>query len=139
MPKHQLTPIESNSMKIIYPVKHLFATTLLAPLIYAIYDPLIFRGTKVWDIYLIFFVSGVLFSIPMFLIYYLVYRGLNTTHLRQLLKKLLLNTSAIIGIFLTLKIIQGSMVNSLFFSYSIALIITSLLINMPRENKLPTT
>src|SRR5687768_15939907 len=127
-------------MKINYPVKHLFATTLLAPLIYAVYDPSIFRGTKVWDMYLFFFGSGVLFSLPVFLIYYFMYKGLNTTSLGQLLKKVLLNTFAILGIFLTLKIIQGSMVNALIITYSIALTITSLFINMPgKENDLPIT
>ena len=72
-----------------------------------------------------------------YIFYYLIYRGLNNTSLRQLLKKLLLNVAAILGIFLTLKIIQGSMIDSLIFSYSIALIITSLLINMPGEKELP--
>jgi len=127
-------------MKVNYPLKHLFATTLLSPLIFGIYDPSIFRGTKVWDMYLIFLASGVLFSLPAFLIYYLLYIQLNKTPLHQVVKKVLLNAIGIFGIFVTLKIVQGTMANSLIVSYSIALIVTSVFINMNRREKaLPTT
>jgi len=135
---HAKTSFLKGLRKVNYPVKHLLATALLGPVFYAIYDPSDFYGTKIWDMYLIYFISGLLFSLPTFFFYYLIYRGLYTLSWRPLYKKLILNMVAIFGVFLTLKIIQGSMIDSLIVTYSLTLILTSLFIKMPvGENAKP--
>lgn len=120
----------------IYPIRHFLATLLIAPLISAIYAVGDFAEDVAPDImetlrniietYPLFLVFGFAFALPVFILYYLSYNLLVKTSLPAIAIKLLLNTEAIAGLMITLKLIGGTFVPTAILFYSIAVIISSL-------------
>jgi hypothetical protein len=118
-----------------YPFKHWIATVMIGPIplmtdvIFQSQDKLI--GFFQIYLYLIFF--GLIFSTPTFVIYYLTFT-LFRKRISGWIAKVLLNILALTGIFVGVKIIVGSLIDSISLSYSFAVIFSSLLIKINNEN-----
>lgn len=123
-------------MKLPYPIKHFLATLLIGPCIPVFYEtgssveggnPGILQTLRdLIETYPLFLMFGFVFALPAFIIYYLVYRAFIRTTLPSLAIKMLLNTVAIAGLIITLKLIFDSYIPTAIISYSIAVIISSL-------------
>jgi hypothetical protein len=115
-----------------YPIKHFLATLLIAPLISVFYvgqdsAPDIPETLgNIIETYPLFLIFGFAFALPVFILYYLFYKLLIKTSLPDIAIKLLLNTEAIAGLLITLKLIGGTFVPTAMIFYSIAVIISSL-------------
>lgn len=115
----------------IYPIRHFLVTLLIAPLISVFYtagnaapDLLETLGNML-ETYPLFLILGFVFALPVFILYYLSYKVLIKTSLPAIAIKLLLNTEAIAGLMITLKLIGGTFVPTAILFYSIAVIISS--------------
>lgn len=112
-----------------YPVKLWLTTVVTGPLLPAIYEVL--RSSQkdaasYLHIYPLFFLFGLFYSIPTFLLSYLVYNSMIKRTQSSLAIKTLLNLAIIAAVFLTFWIIGGSMAPTLSIAYSAAAVISSL-------------
>lgn len=114
-----------------YPIKHFLATLLIAPLISVFYTAgnaapdLLETLGNIIETYPLFLIFGFAFALPVFILYYFSYKVLIKTSLPNIAIKLLLNTKAIAGLLITLKLIGGTFVPTALMFYSIAVIISS--------------
>ena len=109
---------------------HWGLTILLAPFISQIIDYFIGNDPhqvagllKVYPITLLF---SIIFSIPTFLIYYLIFLLLAKSRINLLLSKIILITFTVLGIYITQRLIDESMSKDIIVSYSISSIFVGL-------------
>ena len=116
-----------------YPVKHFLATILLAPILFIIYELTIFKSAVSADIYFTLVILSFGFALPTYIVYHNFYVQLKNRTIRPGFQKLILNGIALMGVVITMKILNGP--DSPFFNpftliYSIAVLLTSLLFNL---------
>lgn len=114
-----------------YPFKHWFATLALAPLMLfglaLIKDPGGFSDDAPgW--YAIYFAAGIFFSFPTFIIYYIGYVLLERKKIAPVFIKIILNAEAILGVYITLNFIGGSLSPDLYIPYFVSVIVSSFFI-----------
>jgi Sec-independent protein secretion pathway component TatC len=89
--------------------------------------------------YILFVAFGFVYSLPVFLLYLLLFNLLIKKTASILIIKTVLNLTAIIGVFVTIKLIEGTMMTpTLALHYAIALIICSLIYKVKIQNTADT-
>lgn len=111
-----------------YPYKHWLTTLTIAPLMIMIYDFL--NGNNNFNdaigIFVLFVIFGFLFSLPVVVLYLLLFTILIKRVDSVLLIKIILNVFTILGVLLSIKTIGGTMMTpALSMHYSVALILCS--------------
>lgn len=83
---------------------------------------------------ILFFLYGILFSLPMLIVYILLYKILIKRIKSTLMIKAILNTVTICGIFITISVIGGtSMTPNLALFYSVVLIVCSFIFKIKKQ------
>jgi hypothetical protein len=91
------------------------------------------KDLEMFALYPIFLIMGLVYSIPLFLIFYITFRLFVQKIPSTLAIKVFLNILLVIEVFITFKIISGSEALSLSISYSIAVIISSIFLRLGRD------
>lgn len=111
-----------------YPFKHWVTSLAVGPLGLFIQD-MVSGNNNLNDavgIYILFVGFGIAFSLPVFLLYLLLFNLLTKNVNTVLPVKTILNLIAIIGVFVTIKLIGGTMMTTtLALYYSVALFVCS--------------
>jgi hypothetical protein len=107
-----------------YPFKHWLTTLVFGPILFTLYYE-INNLSNLFELYILTFSYGALFSLPAFLIYLIAFNLLKRSKLSDFLIKVYLNTGTIIGIFITLYIAIDTIFSEVGISYSIALVLSS--------------
>lgn len=122
-------------MKPFYAVKHWLLTLLIAPIPLVLYS--LFIDHKDLSASLIYiplvFTYSLLFSLPVFVLYFIVCSMIKTIQ-SPILTKVLLNTMVVAGIIATLFIIGGSAKFNILFYYSTMVFVCSLFLKIKRED-----
>jgi hypothetical protein len=124
-----------------YPYKHWLTSLAVAALILFIID--IISGNnnlnEAIGMCMLYVIFWFVFSIPVFIIYLLLFNLLIRKTISVLIIKTLLNSITIIGVFITIKLIGGTMMTPKFASYySIILIICSFFYEIKKQNQADT-
>lgn len=123
---------QTEEMNLEYPIKHWLTSLTLGPLIMIIYDMV--DNSKLMNdaggIFFLFLVFGLLFSLPLLVLYALTYNFLTKNIKSNLMIKVILNLLGVLGIVITFSLIKGSMTVMASVFYSIGLIIASLFYNI---------
>ena len=126
-------------MDTFYPVKHWLLTLAVGPVVVSIYEFFLSNDTSVFfllEAYPPFLIIGFIFSIPMLLVYYLLFYFLISKPLTTLITKSILNLITIAGIFVTFIVVGGSTAPDYSISYSIAVVICSWFIKIKNSESL---
>ena len=84
-------------------------------------------------------IFGFIFSIPVFILYLLLFNILIRRTISALLIKTILNSITIVGIFITIKLIGGTMMTPEFaLYYSIILVVSSFFYKIKKQNTADT-
>ena len=120
-----------------YPYKHWLTTLAVGPLILIIQD-IFFGNNNLNDsigIYMLFLVFGLFFSLPAFAFYLLLFNLIIRKTNSTFIIKTVLSLTTIVGVFVTIKLIGGTMMTPKLASYySVALIICSLFYKIKKQN-----
>lgn len=113
-----------------YPFKHWITSLVLGPLfefIYALFYNSNFKlSTDIISIYILYLIFGLVFSLPVFVCYLILFNVLIKKRVSTKMIKILLNLLAIVSMFFLIKSIGGTaMTTSLCISYSIGILICS--------------
>lgn len=115
-------------MNLAYPLKHWLTSLSIGPLMMIIYDA--FSSSKLMNdafvTCLLFVTFGLFFSLPVFILYVLVYNRIIKTDQSNLTIKIILNIIGVIGVVTTFSVIKGSITMVASICYSIALITGSI-------------
>ena len=121
-----------------YPYQHWILTIIFGPFLWILYE-IIFIGQKAGSMFEGIFAIiavGLIYSIPILAINALVFQLLIKITSSIFLIKFILITIGVAGIIVSLKLLGGTLVLKLMFSYSISLIISGLLIRLEIKEKL---
>ena len=125
-----------------YPYKHWLTSIAVGPLIYMTYESFVTENSTFNDFigtYILFLTFGLLLSLPVLILYLLLFSLLIKTIRSTLIIKTILNITTIVGIAFTIKLIGGTlMTSSLVAFYSIALIISSFIYKIKKQNSADT-
>src|SRR5438105_3640592 len=104
----------------LFPFRHWLASLTIAPLLLFIFKAI--RSTieysgDTFGLYIVFVAIGFLFSFPTFVVYYFLYLFLVKKRTSPLLIKIILDAEAILGMFITLKLLGGSSISDLYAPY----------------------
>ena len=119
-------------------IGHWAFTLLIAPLMSQAID--YFYGTNphqivgLLEIYPITLLFSIAFSLPTFLFYWTCFYFLSKRDVYFVVAKLILIVISCLGIFITQKIIKGSMSNDIIIAYSVTSIIVGFILNL-KETK----
>ena|SRR5260221_7627604 len=116
-----------------YPLIHWLITLVIGPLIYYLHDVLFLNVKYVFsdfEMFFLFFLFGMFSSLPVLAIYYFVFKVFSKRVTSNLLFKLILNSIIILCVFITFRILNGSLELELSIVYSIAVIIGSLFLKI---------
>jgi hypothetical protein len=110
-----------------YPLKHWATTLSIGPLLAIIYDSISNSGliTGGIQIYFLFVIYGVVFSLPVLLLYTLMFNWITKTNKSDIVIKTFLNVFTIGGVFLTFSLIGGSISMMASIAYSVAVLLAS--------------
>lgn len=125
-----------------YPIKHWFLAIVTAPLFGFFYEVIFTPYNESSDfiqLYFLFVLLGFIFSFPVILIYYFTFLLLIKKTNSALLIKVLLNILAIVSVFISFKLIGGSIVDNLTIVYSVSIIFWSFFLKVNLEPKLSKT
>jgi Sec-independent protein secretion pathway component TatC len=122
-----------------YPFRHWLTSLALGPLIIFIYallfEPDYKFNSDMPGMYMLYVAFGLFFSLPVFIVYLLLFNLLIRMAKSMLLIKMALNLVTIIGVFMTIKLMGFSEVTlSLPLIYSIAIIASSFFYKIKKEN-----
>jgi len=124
-----------------YPYKHWLTSLSVAALILFIID-IVSGNNNLKDaigMCMLYVIFGFVFSIPVFIIYLLVFNLLIRKKFSALIIKTILNSITIAGVFVTIKLIGGTMMTPKFaLYYSIILIVCSLFYKIKKQNTADT-
>ena len=113
---------ESKEINLNYPSLVWLSTLLVSPLLWIFYNEIQNAGD--WLLLLeslpAFYTMGLIFSLPTFGLFYLVYYFIQKKRLSLIIGKIILFLVVILGIVLTFYIIGGSLVEELAIFYSIS-------------------
>ena len=125
-----------------YPYKHWLTSIAVGPLIYMTYESFVTENSTFNDFigtYMLFLTFGLLLSLPVLILYLLLFSLLIKTIGSTLIIKTILNITTIVGIAFTIKLIGGTlMTSSLVAFYSIALVISSFFYKLKKQNSADT-
>lgn len=136
-------------MKKGYVLRHWILTLLVAPFTFQGIE-LVFgkdphQIVGLLEIYPITLLFSIAFSLPTFLVYILCFHFLSRQKIKPALSKLILISASVLGIFITLTIIKGSMSKNIIITYTLTSVIIGLLLKLkeakatnPDNNKLQT-
>ena len=120
-----------------YPIKHWFLSLVIGPLF-----PLIITNKSLFglsEVYFFFISFSIIYSIPAFIFYYILFLQLLKVNLSSIAKKIILNSFGIIGLIITLLLRFGTINDSFLFDiligYSSAIIISSFFYKIETKNK----
>jgi len=117
-----------------YLFKHWIFSLLLGPVISQIiaFIPVFYPSQAIGllEIFPVVFIVSLVFSIPTYIIYALVFDYISTKDLPILLSKTILNSIPIIGVFITTAFIGGTLWYFIAVSYSISSIIIGVIFNL---------
>lgn len=124
-----------------YPYKHWLTSLAVGALILFIID-IVSGNNNLNDavgMCILYAVFGFIFSIPVFILYLLLFNLLIRKSNSVLMIKTILNSIAIVGLFITIKLIGGTMMTPKFASYySVILIVCSLFYKIKKQNTADT-
>ena len=117
-----------------FPFYHWFATLLLGPLLLALYEYSVSPPGDTVDMYVITLIFSILLSLPALGCYCVVFYLLNSYKIQIPIAKIILLIFVVIGIIITFQIIDGSLVFEFGVAYSIASIITGLILKLKKNS-----
>lgn len=127
-------------MNKLYPLKHWLATLVIGPILPALYSLVIDKSIidlkDLIQLYPLYLILGIFFSIPLLAIYYLCFAIMEKLTTSGLLVKTILTLLTVAGIYVTFKIIKGSMVPIEICAYSGAAIICSFIFKIKKVTHL---
>lgn len=132
-----------------YPLFLWLTTLAISPVLLAIaegiYEGSVINLTGTLSLFPLFILFGLLFSIPCFVVVYILFKLLSGKMRSLFWLKMVVNIFCVICIWLTFRIIEGSMVPGLTVAYSAGVVlassivrVTSKLKNTPTEPSLPS-
>ncbi len=122
-----------------YPFKHWMTSLALSPLI-ILSEAVVFSqnlqiNSDTIGLYMLYVAFGLFFSLPVFIAYLLIFNLLMRTAKSTFLIKMTLNLIAVIGVFITIKLLGGTaMTTSVAVMYSMAIIASSFFYKIKKEN-----
>jgi hypothetical protein len=124
-----------------YPYKHWLTSLAAGALVLFIID-IVSGNNNLNDavgMCMLYVIFGFVFSIPVFILYLLLFNFLIKKTNSALLIKVVLNSITIVGVFFTIKLIGGAMMTPKFAAYySIILIVCSLFYKIKKQNTVDT-
>ena len=127
---------------------HWLLTLLLAPLVSQIITFIMETNTTevagLLEVYPVSFFFSLLFSLPTFAIYIVAFNFLANQEINLVASKFVLNLISVLGVFITMRIITGSMSKDIIIAYSTTSIIIGIILRLRKkdpkinENPLPT-
>ena len=125
-------------MRRTYVIGHWALTLLIAPFtsqaIQYIYGPNPHQIVGLLEVYPIALLFSIAFSLPTFLIYLTCFFFLLKQEVKWTISKLVLITVSVIGIYITMTIIKGSMSQDIIAAYSVTAFIVGLLLKIKKIN-----
>jgi hypothetical protein len=122
-------------MKITYSIKNWVTTLVISPLFLVLYDAV--ADTEfVFDdlgVYFVFIFMGAIFSLPGLLIYFLVYKGLISIGLSNVIIRLTLILVASLMALIALWLIKGSIMIPMMLSYVSGVLISGFIYPLKEE------
>jgi len=116
-----------------YPLKQWLITLAVSPLLLAVYEYFFSSSASAADyikLYTLFLLFGITYSLPVFAIYYLSFFLLSKRVKSPLSMKIILNIIAIVGVYITFKILGGTLTPSLSITYIVAIFVSSLILKI---------
>lgn len=123
-----------------YPYQNWILTIVFGPIIWILYE-IVFNGQHALSMFegvFVFITIGLLYSLPVLAINSIVFKLLIKITSSFLLIKFIIVTIGVIGIVVTLKLVGGTLVLKLSLSYSLALILSGVLIKLKLVDKIET-
>jgi Sec-independent protein secretion pathway component TatC len=124
-----------------YPFKHWFSTLIVSALVILAIDIISANNTlnDAVGIFVLFIIYGLFFSLPVFILYLILFSVLIRKINSEFMIKTILNATTICGVFITIKLIGGSMMTpKLALFYSVALIVCSFIFKIKKQNAADT-
>lgn len=121
-----------------YLFKHWFATLTLAPIISEIINLLLFPNTNkivgLLEVYPITVIFGFVYSVPTYIIYFLVYYFLGSKNINIKTSKLILITLAVIGIIVSFSITFNNREPEITIAYILSSILSGIIFKLSFKN-----
>jgi hypothetical protein len=116
-----------------YPLKQWLVTLTISPFLLAVYE--YFWGSSATakgyiELYTLFLLLGIAYSLPVFVIYYLSFFLLSKRVKSPLSMKIILNIIAITGVYITFKILGGALTPGLSITYIVTIFVSSLILKI---------
>jgi hypothetical protein len=125
-------------MNFSYLFKHWFATLTLAPLISVIINLLFIPNSNkivgLLEVYPITVIFGFIYSVPTYIIYFLVYHILGSKNINIKTSKLILITLAVIGIIVSFSITLNNREPEITIAYILSSIISGVILKLNFKN-----
>ena len=126
-----------------YPFKHWMTSLAVGPLISfiygGIYNPDFKINTDIIGMYLLYFAFGLAFSLPVFVLYLLIFNVLIKKTESEVIIKTTLNLVTIVSVFVIVNSIGGTAMTTTFSTiYSIGIILSSFFYNIKVKNTADT-
>jgi len=116
-----------------YPLKQSLVTLAISPLLLAVYEYFFSSSAAAGDyikLYTLFLFFGITYSLPVFALYYLSFFLLLKRVKSPLSMKIILNIIAITGVYITFKILGGTLTPSLSITYIATIFVSSLILKI---------
>jgi hypothetical protein len=116
------------SMNKFYPFQLWLTTLGIGPILYVLYGLLSSNqneASEIFALYPLFLIIGLIYSIPLFLIFYIFFRLFAQLIPSSLAIKAIADILLVIGVFITFKVISGSEALNLSIAYSFGIIMSS--------------
>ena|SRR5215217_1126460 len=132
-------------MNISYPLRQWLITISLGPLILPLIELSLnnFRNAiGLLEVYPLFLLFGIAFSLPTLLVYFIIYRFLTKRQNPEWIVKANLNLVAILGIAATYRfnLTKGNLTLKLFIAYCSVILLSSIILRLnTKQNALPLT
>src|SRR5258705_2449698 len=117
----------------IYPLKQWLVTLTISPLLLAVYEYFFSSSAAAADyinLYILFLFFGITYSLPVFAIYYFSFFLLSKRVKSPLSIKIILNIIAITRVYITFKILGGTLTPSLSITYIVTIFVSSLVLKI---------
>ncbi len=125
-------------MKGSYIFGHWVLTLLLAPFtsqaLYYFISPNPHQIAGLLEVYPIVLAFSIVFSLPTFVVYLAFFYFLDRNHVRILLTKLILISIAVIGIYVTMTIMKGSMTNDIIAAYTLTALVVGIILRLKKKS-----
>lgn len=124
-------------MKGSYIFSHWILTLLFAPFssqaLHYIITPNPHQIAGLLEVYPIAVAFSIAFSLPTFLVYLAAFYLLDKNHVAILVAKLILIFISVIGVYVTMTIIKGSMTNDIIAAYSLTALIVGVILRLKKN------